>query len=151
MQQFTSLFQQKNQHNNNNSSPKPEPWSEMPPLPKTKITSPVVLLGSPRANTIRRQRKRSNFILISIASTAICSSLVVTWYQMKALASLQWQGQQNVEGLTVEPPAPPPKPLRFIAVVGPFHTGTKVSKRYDHVNRLETRRCICVTLNVECN
>jgi len=75
----------------------------------------------------RRNGKRYwNLILFLIASTAIVFSALISWYQTTALASLQRRNDLPVgnDVPIVDPPALPPEPLRFIAVVGMYHSGT---------------------------
>ncbi|KAL7540886.1 hypothetical protein ACHAXR_010458 [Thalassiosira sp. AJA248-18] len=89
--------------------------------PRNQTTSPVfVLRGSPAAAASKRKRKNPwNWILMLIASTAILSCVILTWYQTASLASLQHNAR-----LTEGPPLRPPEPLRFISVVGLYHSGT---------------------------
>mmetsp|Transcript_37623 Transcript_37623/g.79329 ORF Transcript_37623/g.79329 Transcript_37623/m.79329 type:complete len:448 (-) Transcript_37623:151-1494(-) len=95
-----------------------------------------------QANARRRSRNKLNYILCLIASTAIIVSYAyLTWRQTAALKLLQLQHYQFladpiasfykenfVPPPAANPPADPPKPtiepIKFIAVVGMYHSGT---------------------------
>lgn len=86
---------------------------------------PVIELRSP-ADSKRRQSRKFNALLFLIASAVMASSTAATWYQMSALSEFQLQ-QHNDKSLGEKVIANPPprlKPMRFIAVVGLYHSGT---------------------------
>mmetsp|Transcript_8810 Transcript_8810/g.16385 ORF Transcript_8810/g.16385 Transcript_8810/m.16385 type:complete len:437 (-) Transcript_8810:36-1346(-) len=104
--------------------------------------SPVFDLQNPVVLKRRKQnRKKWNVIHLVITSTAIVSSVVLIWYQTGALASLAEDDSKkrisvDADNNNASPPnAIPlslpakPEPLRFIAVVGMYHSGTSAMYR----------------------
>ncbi|KAL7552059.1 hypothetical protein ACHAWF_015261 [Thalassiosira exigua] len=83
---------------------------------------PVYVLRSPAAvvDARRRRAQRSNWLLGLVGSTVLLSNALFIWHQTVALESIRRNSALPME----RAPPPPPKPLRFISVVGTYHSGT---------------------------
>ena len=85
------------------------------------------------AKAARRAKSQWNHILVFIAMAAIGASWLLMWHQTRALASLQLQ-YEMLKASSSEKimSSSSPEPIRFISVVGLFHSGTTVSIMYDY-------------------